>query len=157
MDTRELLSSIFSTIIKIVIIIVAGMLIYKYVFVAYDFGYRVFGEKPMTEGEGRTVTIAIGSEMSSMDIGKALENKGLIRDAKLFFVQEKLSEHAGEIKPGMYELNTSMTVEEMIAIMADQPMEAEEEFVPPTTSEDNDDEILEQSVDSEEGEEEGAQ
>ncbi len=130
MNTKEIVMSVFSVAIKIVVGVIAIMFIYKYALVSYDYGYRLFGEKPMTEGEGRTVSVTVSPEMSVKEIGQALENKALIRDANLFVLQEKLSEHRGEIQPGVYDLNTSMTAEEMIAVMAStaEP-ETEEEAV----------------------------
>lgn len=123
MKTKDIVTSVFSIAIKVIVLIVAAMFIYRYATAAYDYGYRVFGEKPMTEGEGRTVSVTIGSGMGTKEIGELLENKGLIRDAKLFVIQEKLSENAGKISPGIYDLNTSMTAEEMIAIMAGEGLE----------------------------------
>ena len=55
-----------------------------------------------------------------------LEKNGLIRDAALFRVQEMLSAFKDEMRPGTYELNTSMTAEEMMQIMS-MEMETEEE------------------------------
>ena len=117
-DTREMIISIFSVALKVVLFVIAAMFIYKYALIGYDYGYRIFGEEPMSTGEGRKVAVTVGSDMGVKDIGQTLENKGLIRDANLFRIQERLSEHHGEIKPGIYELNTNMTAEEMIAIMA---------------------------------------
>ncbi len=117
-DTREMIISIFSIALKVVLFVIAAMFIYKYALIGYDYGYRIFGEEPMATGEGRKVAVTVGADMGVKDIGQTLENKGLIRDANLFRIQERLSEHHGEIKPGIYELNTNMTAEEMIAIMA---------------------------------------
>ncbi len=117
-DTREMIISIFSVALKVVLFVIAAMFIYKYALIGYDYGYRIFGEEPMSTGEGRKVAVTVGSDMGVKDIGQTLENKGLIRDANLFRIQERLSEHHGEIKPGIYELNTNMTAEEMISIMA---------------------------------------
>ncbi len=125
-DTKEMIISIFSVALKVVLFIIAAMFIYKYALIGYDYGYRIFGEKPMAEGEGRKVSVTVGSDMGVKDIGQTLENKGLIRDANLFLIQERLSEHHGDIKPGIYELNTNMTAEEMITIMAAQEGEGEE-------------------------------
>ena len=52
------------------------------------------------------------------DLGKMLEEKGLIRDPKLFFVQKKCSVYDNDIQPGFYTLNTSMTADDMFAIIA---------------------------------------
>ncbi len=56
-----------------------------------------------------------------------LKENGLIKDVSVFVVQEKLSEYSGEIKPGVYVLNTSMTAEEMIAVMSGNMVEGKKE------------------------------
>ena len=57
-----------------------------------------------------------------------MESRGLIRDSKLFLLQELLSENHGKIKEGTYTLNTSMTVSEMLEIMAgEEETESSEE------------------------------
>ncbi len=119
-DTKEMIISIFSVALKVVLFVIAAMFIYKYALIGYDYGYRIFGEKPMAEGEGRKVSVTVGNDMGVKDIAQTLENKGLIRDANLFVIQERLSEHHGEIKPGIYELNTNMTAEEMIVVMSSE-------------------------------------
>ena len=87
--------------------------------ICYDYGYRIFTEPAMsTEANGRTVTVTVGSDMSPFDIGKLFESRGLIRDAKLFVLQYFLSEYREDVKTGVFELNTSMTVEDMMAVMA---------------------------------------
>lgn len=127
MDIKQLIGSLVETCIKIVAAVFIIMFVYNTAIKAYDYGYRVFAEEPMTYGEGRTISIYVKSENSVKDIGEKLQEKGLIRDAKLFYVQELLSEYHGKIQPGIYDLNTSMKVEEMLEIMAADYVEPEEE------------------------------
>lgn len=127
MDIKQLIGSIVETFIKIVVVAFIVMYVYNTAVKAYDYGYRVFAEEPMTTGEGRTISIYVGNEDSVKDIGKNLQEKGLIRDANLFFIQERLSEYHGKIQPGIYDLNTSMKSEEMLEIMSAGYVEAEEE------------------------------
>ncbi len=131
-DTREIIITVFSAALKVVLFVIAAMFIYKYALIGYDYGYRIFGEKPMATGEGRKVSVTVGSDMGVKDIGQVLENKGLIRDAKLFVIQERLSEYHGTIEPGIYELSTAMTADQMIAAMSsmDDSQEDSEESVP---------------------------
>ncbi len=89
----------------------------------YEFGYRVFTEKPMEEAPGRAVTVEIASDMSEKDIGRLLEKKGLVADGTLFYAQLKLSAYTGRLRPGTYTLNTSMTAKEMMVVMAAVPEE----------------------------------
>ena len=119
MNSKEMIASVFGLIVKIVVVVVVVMFVYKYAKIGYDYGYRLFGEGPVTTGEGRTVTVAIPDDTSAKNVGAILELKGLIRDKDLFVIQEKFSDYKGQIKPGMYELNTSMTVEEMMKIMSE--------------------------------------
>ena len=127
MNSREIVGSVFGIAIKIIVAVVVVMFVYKYAFVAYDYGYRIFGEKPITSGEGRDITVVISDGDGAKEIGEVLESKGLIRDAKLFIIQEKLSNYSGEIPAGEYVLNTSMTAEEMIEVMATGVSTVEEE------------------------------
>lgn len=127
MDVKQLALSILETVIKIAVAIFIIMFVYDAAVKAYDYGYRVFAEEPMTVGEGRTISIYIKEDDSVKDIGEDLESKGLIRDAGLFVIQELLSENHGKIQPGVYDLNTSMKSEEMLAIMAAGKEEADSE------------------------------
>lgn len=124
MNTRQLIGSVIDTVLKIVIIAVMVMFTYKYATGAYSFGYRVFAEEPVSSPEtAKVISIAITEEASLMDIATVLEEKGLINDAKLFYVQELLSKYHDEIRPGIYELSSAMTAEEMMAVMAALPVE----------------------------------
>lgn len=126
MDIKQLIGSVVETIIKIAAVFFLVSFVYDTAVKAYDYGYRVFAEEPVTVGEGRTISISVGAGDSVQDIGKNLEEKGLIRDANLFFVQELLSEYHGKIIPGIYDLNTSMTNDEMLEIMSSEPKEEED-------------------------------
>lgn len=118
MKIKQLTFSFIGTVFRIVIIILLILFIYKAGLKAYDFGYRIFAEETMSVEPGRDVEVTITQGKSTMDIGKMLQEKGLIRDAQLFYVQEKLSSYKGKIQPGIYTLNTSMSAEDMLKIMA---------------------------------------
>ena len=127
MDVKQMVASITETIIKVVAAVFIVMFVYDMAVRAYDYGYRVFAEEPVTVGEGRTISIYVSEEDSVKDIGKDLQEKGLIRDANLFLVQELLSTYHGKIQPGIYDLNTSMSSEEMMEIMSMEAEDTEED------------------------------
>ena len=77
----------------------------------------MFTEDPVSVGEGRIISIEIKEDQSAMEIGEMLENKGLVRDGRIFFLQEMLSEYRGKEVPGIYDLSTAMTGEEMLAVI----------------------------------------
>ena len=125
MNSKEMVVSIFATVFKIVLAVIIVMLVYKWSLVAYEYGTRVFNEPPMSAGEGRTITVVISEGSSAEEIGLLLEKKGLIRDAVLFRIQEKLSGYKDELKAGTYDLTTAMTIDEMMQIMAEGNAEEE--------------------------------
>ena len=118
MNSKEVVISVFSTVFKIVFAIILVMLVYKWSMSAFDYGQRVFNEPPVSAGNGRNITVTVNSGDCAKEIGEMLEKAGLIRDAKLFLVQEMLSEYKDKIQPGTYELSTAMTTDEMMRIMS---------------------------------------
>lgn len=118
MSGKQIVGAVAGTVTKVVVAAVVLMFIYRYSIMAYDYGYRIFGEEAIDEEPGRNISVEVAESDSVEDIGQMLEQKGLIRDAKLFVIQEKLSGLENGIGSGTYELNTAMTVDEMLEIMA---------------------------------------
>ena len=119
MDSKELVLSIFASVFKVVAAIIIMMLVYKASLSAYEYGSRVFHEPPVESGEGKIIEVTISEGDTTKEIGEILAEKGLIRDAFLFRIQEALSKYNDELLPGTYELSTAMTAEEMMKIMAE--------------------------------------
>ena len=127
MKAGHLIAAAIEMVIKVVVIAAAIIFIFRGATGAYEFGYRGFADEPMSVTGGRTITVGISEAMKIKDIAKMLEEKGLIEDANLFIVQELLSAHHNEIVPGIYDLSTSMTAQEMIAVMSAPSGEEEED------------------------------
>ena len=117
-NIRQIIVSFTGTIVRLAVLAVCVLVIYKAGKYAYDFGFRIFTEEAMAPIPGRDVAITIVQGDSLMDTCNMLEEKGLVRDAKLTWIQKKVSVYDNDIKPGFYTLNTSMTAEEMFAIIA---------------------------------------
>ena len=109
--------------VLIVVLVVIGTL--RASMVAYDFGYRVFTEPPMESKPGTSVIVTIEDDMDAKEIAEQLLDNGLIRDANLFWLQYQLSAYKGDLLPGTYTLNTSMTAKEMLVVMATELAEEE--------------------------------
>lgn len=124
MNYGNVISAVFGTILKVAAAIVIVFLIYRGATLCYDYGYRIFTEPAVSSGEGRKVTVSVTEDMTPLQIGEAFEAKGLVKDAKLFALQYILSESRKDVKPGVFELSTAMTAEEMMEAMA---VEEEEE------------------------------
>jgi UPF0755 protein len=116
MNAKEFLGAISSTIIKIALSVVVIIIVFRLAIYAYDFGFQIFADLPVSSGDGRTVSVVVSDNMSERELAKLLEQKGLINDANVFYVQIKLSDE--EVVSGVYELNTAMTAAEMISAMS---------------------------------------
>ena len=126
MNLKYVVAATAQIIIKLVLFAFISMYILRAATAAYDYGYRVFTEPPMTFGDGRIISIYIEDGSSALDVGEMLQDKGLIRDGRLFMIQELLSEHHDKIQPGVYDLNTNMTAQEMLEVIAQEPETDEE-------------------------------
>jgi UPF0755 protein len=118
MNFKKIGLGLLDTIVKVVFIIVVVMMINKYARVAYNYGYRIFNQVPVSSGTGRTVTVTVSEGDSASKIADKLAGVGLITDKRLFRLQEQFSDYHGMEAPGTYELSTAMTPEEMLQIMA---------------------------------------
>ena len=119
MKVGSVIAAVLGAILRVVVAVAAVYVIYRGALLCYDYGYRIFTEPAVSSGEGRTVTVAITQEMSPADIGRLFESKGLVRDGRLFMLQYYLSEFREDVGPGIFELSTSMTAEEMMEAMAE--------------------------------------
>lgn len=127
MNAKQIVMAVISTVLKVAVAALVIVAVYKAAVMAYDYGYRVFKEEPVSASPGADVTVEITMGKSALQIGEILETKGLIRDAKLFYIQNLLSHYKDKLQPGVYTLNTSMTMQEMMEVMSPQTTESTEE------------------------------
>jgi len=125
MKYGNIVSAVLGTILKVVATIVVIFLVYKGALFCYDYGYRIFMEPPVSAGEGRMVMVTVTEDMTPLEIGESFEAKGLVREAELFALQYRLSEYVKDVKPGVFQLSTAMTAEEMMKVMATATEEEE--------------------------------
>ena len=91
MRIRDIVWNVAETIIKIALIVMAVVFIHRGANLAFDYGYRIFDEPPMSE-IGRDVTVEIPEGMSAQQMGELFYQKGLIREVNLFRLQYMFSE-----------------------------------------------------------------
>ena len=135
MKITDVIVTVCSTIIKIAVAIVMVVVIYRGALKAYDYGYRIFQEEPVSSGQGYTITVNITEDMSAKEMGEMLAEKGLIKDPTLFIFQYMLSEFKDDLLPGEHDLSTAMTVEEMMEEMTKEKVVEAEESAEETTEE----------------------
>ncbi len=107
--------------ILLFVLVVCGL--YRIGISCYDFGYRVYTETAMQEDSDASVLVQITEDMGASDLAKLLEEKQLVRDDKLFLLQEKLYGYSPI--PGVYTLSPSMTPAQLMEGMT--PEETEEQ------------------------------
>ena len=127
MNLKKAALTVASITIKIVLFCVIAIGIYRLAGMAYEYGHAVFDNEALDESPGKTVSVYIEEDDSKMDIAKQLENRGLVGDWVLFYIQTVTSEYSETIVPGVYSLNSSMTPEELLAVMSGEELESEED------------------------------
>ena len=110
---------------SVLVLLIVFIGVFKASSFCYDFGYRIFTEKPIDEVHGKDVEISVSSGDTALDIGEKLEKNGLVRDAELYVAQYYLSAYVDDILPGTYTLNTGMTAKEMMVVMSTAAEEEE--------------------------------
>lgn len=127
MSSSKIVLNILHMCINVLIFVLVIFAVFKLGGWAYDLGYRVYTEKPVEAAPGRDKVVEISADMSATEIGTLLEEKGLVRDASLFWIQLKLSAYSKKVKPGLYTLNTSQSTREMLRVIAAEEPEEEDE------------------------------
>lgn len=119
MNVNKVVLTIFSMAVRCIVLMAIIFLLVNGGKKAYAFGEAVFKDEPMTgEENAREITVTIPDGASAKEIGEILERKNLIRDSLVFYVQSFCVEEGSKLKGGRYDLNTSMTAEEMMEMIA---------------------------------------
>jgi UPF0755 protein len=125
MEKNKVLFSFIRMGISVIVILLVVYFGVRIASVGYDFGYRVFTETAVDEAPGKDALIQVKEDMSEYEIAQLLEESGMVRDAKLFFLQWKLSVYSGKEVPGVYTVNSSMTPQEIMAVISPDQEETE--------------------------------
>ncbi len=104
---------------KIFLITVIILVFYFGMGRAFNTGYQIFSDKPVSTGTGRNITVEITKNESTFEIARDLEKKGVIKDSYAFIFQRIFFGY--RLYPGTYTLNTSMTIREILDTMSVLP------------------------------------
>lgn len=83
----------------------------------YEFSYQVFGDRVCEAAPGRDVEIRITEGESTMEIAEDLYMNKVIVNKYTFYLKTRLFDYA--IMYGTFRLNTSMTYDEVLAVITD--------------------------------------
>ena len=109
---KKLFVGTFGVALNVIIYILVILLAVRVITWSYDFAYEVFGDRPVAASSEEIVPVQIS------EIAAILEKKGLIKYKYAFIIHVGLSQYKGMLKPGNYELSPSMTMDQMLAVMA---------------------------------------
>lgn len=84
----------------------------------YSFAYQIFGDVTVDKAPGTLATIEIKEGESTRAIADDLAKNNLIVNADSFYVRAKLTTSKKKpLLPGTYTLNSSMTYDEVLAVL----------------------------------------
>ena len=85
----------------------------------YDVGYGIFSQQSKdAPGTGKVVMYTVEEGLTATKLGQQLEEQGIIESARLFLIQEKVSDYSGKYVPGSYALSSEMTTEEIMRVIS---------------------------------------
>ncbi len=85
----------------------------------YEVGYGVFSQQGKdAKGTGKVVMFTVEDGLTASKLAEQLEEQGLVESARLFLIQEKVSDYSGMYKTGTYALSSEMTTEEIMKVIS---------------------------------------
>ena len=102
--------------VKTVIYLAVAALIYQLSVTGFTLGQKVFSESGYKEAPGKNISVTISKSMSKLDVARLLEDKGIVENKWIFYLQSFLYE--SDYKSGKYKLNTSSSPEELIVTLS---------------------------------------
>lgn len=85
----------------------------------YEFGYSIFYAPGIDKAPGVEKVVTLDGSESVSEVGKLLEDIGLIRDHSAFSIQAKV--YGYEVQEGAWTLNTALSSKEMIDLLKEAP------------------------------------
>lgn len=118
-DINRVTGAIIRVSLRLIIYALVVLLLFEGTTAGFSFGYAVFAGRAVSQEPGITATVMVTEDQSTGEVGRMLEDMGLIESQYVFLVQAIFYEY--EIYPGTYQLNTSMTSKEMLEEMSIPP------------------------------------
>lgn len=123
MNLKRTSKGIMRMSIKAVAYILIVIVVYELALYGYGMGQKIFSESGYEAEPGRDITVTITSSMSKLEIAELLEERGVVEDKWIFYIQSLLYE--AKYKDGEYTLNNSWAPEELIQTMSKTDEEKE--------------------------------
>ncbi|HHU70547.1 MAG TPA: endolytic transglycosylase MltG [Clostridiales bacterium] len=115
--TLKITSFIIRLLMNIIFYVLVAFLIVNVSKEAFQFTYQLYGPVAVEKEPGRDLIIQIKKGESTMDIASKLEVNRAIVNKYSFYLKAKIEDVA--IMPGTYEINSSMTYDDILKIITD--------------------------------------
>lgn len=127
-STLRIIQIILQVTFNILFYIVIFLLIIRLSGEVYDFSYQIFGNVTVEEAPGHKVTFEVEKGESVLSLSRRLEEKSIVINPYSFAVRAKLTVGKRHpILPGTYKLNTSMTYDEILAVLTNTELTTDDE------------------------------
>ncbi len=123
---RKTSTGFAKSVLKVTVLVILAFALFYGSSYAYKYGQKVFEAKGVEEAPGTDITVTIKNGTTVKQLGVLLEDYGLIEDDFIFYLQTIAFEYKS-VTPGTYEFNTSLSGEEIIAILSAGGIESDEE------------------------------
>lgn len=114
---RKTSTGFAKTVFRVAVYIILGLVLFYGCTYAYGYGQKVFSSKGMEAKPGTDIKVTIKNGTTVKKLGSILEDYGLIEDDFIFYLQTIAFEYK-KVVPGTYNLNTSMSGEEIITALS---------------------------------------
>ncbi len=123
MNTKKAAWTVLWIALRMVIMAVIAIGIFRLGTMAFSYGHSVFQEEALDAMPGRTIEVTVPEGASKTEIAKLIEKKGLVEDWKLFYIQILCSKYASSMKAGTYTLSTAMKPRQLMAVMSGEEID----------------------------------
>ncbi len=121
MNLKNASKGILSVSIKMIVYIVIIVCTYELAMFGFGVGEKIFTDEGYKEEPGKNISVTVTDDMSSMEVANLLEDKGIIENKYIFYIQSFLYE--AEFKQGKYKLNTSSSPEDIVKTLSSDAVE----------------------------------
>lgn len=107
--------------------IIIAFFIVKLFSTAFNFGYDIFSDNAFHPGKAEYMVVEIPADCSIMEVGKILQDEGIIESKYVFFAKVKIKGYGNLMRSGKFGLSASMTYSEIFEKICKLPTDTEDE------------------------------
>ena len=83
----------------------------------YEVAYTAYANEPIGDNKQNTIEIVVEEGNNYLDVGKQLVDKELMDSWYSFVLRATFSEYRAGLKPGTYEVNETMGIDDILEVV----------------------------------------